>query len=735
MTAVLGSTRWWLSIALPSLSITWTIVNAARVWGDLTGLEQALIVSSAVALVTAIVARDDRALALVVLAYLLLVACAFIGPPDQVPWLVMPNLVGNAAYIAIMLAPRRIGFVFPFIAAAIFAAILSRRPSDVIMWAPTDATGWIVVGQVFWACGALWWTWNRLVDDAADGDAAFHSTRERIRSSIEARERDEAWRSAAVRVHESILNTIRYVLTADRIDRSGLIRLLQHSEASEPLPAELVQRTMLVSIFTEAIDRALLPPNVRVEAQALPIGLDGPSRMAVLEALVELLRNSAAHGHALTVHIRARRQGNGPLVIEVTDDGDGMSSAARRGFGLDRVVGDGLASVGARWDLVSTGAGTKTTITVPLGLAHVTPGFTRRESDYARIAVSAVLAGTITIGIAWFIVVAASDTSRSGLAAILGVLGVVGALAVFARHQRVSGLATVAVASLSVGATVLLALGISGCASVEVSSAVLNTTGFAVVLVAVWGTTSAGVLSVAAWSLSAVLLMSRLDDGCRAPAVLAVTNSLVTVPVLLLTSYFAARVLRRAQQRTFEAEIQEAGETARALASRLFAERLSTSVAEAGAVLELISSGSADELGARRSLLVLDARIRMLMQCEPGQDGAIMRLAGRMIDVAVHAGVVVNVRSLSGSKDDSALPQCLEDALLSLLEGIPGATVVVQAFYDDEHDYLSVTLDDMPSGLGDRLADCVAGTTTAVDVVDNQIGPAVILVSRRHSLG
>lgn len=729
MTQALETTRWWLVIVLPSVTLAWVVIAAGRVWSSLTIVDHLMIVLSLLSLFTAIVLRSNRGLWLAAFAYIPLVICAFLGPEGAPPWLAMPNLVGNAAYLVIMLTPRRIGWIFGVVAAFVFTLVWRLQPSDVVMWAPRTSAGWIVIAQLFWACCMLWWTWHRLVRDATDADGDYSATVSRTRAAVEAREADDAWRTAAVRVHETVLNTIRYVALARPIDRAALRTLLDASTLSVPRRTSGNVDTVR-AILDSVIEITMVDAEVRLPARIPELQFTAQTSAAVREALVELIRNAAIHGLASRITIAIHQRERAVLQIEVSDNGRGVRSGAAHGFGLSRIIGEGLEGIGAEWSLDSSERGTTATMMVPLTDSTSEPPMRRSDSDYGRLLISAVIGGTMTVGLLWFVLIASQASLPTIAVAFMGAAGALATLVLLGRHRRVGAWATIAFLIGPVAFPWALALVNHGCAQANVIAGAFNVSGYAVILVATWGRGRIGALGVLAWSIGGVALMNSMSAGCRTPTLLAEVNSLLTVPVLLIAVSLAARVTRRARQRRFDAEVVQLKEAARARTTREFVERLSGSIGDANVILEEIADGAIDDAEAHRRLEIADARIRMLMQVDPQRDGAMTMLAAQLVDAALRAGSRVNVRAINGSSDRTPLDPRLGIALGEFLERSVGE-VTIQVFQDEAHDYLTLTLTDVTLPELPDIARAVRGVTSiSVDVQGSADSEVAIMVTR-----
>jgi len=103
--------------------------------------------------------------------------------------------------------------------------------------------------------------------------------------------------------------------------------------------------------------------DARIEERDAGIGAD--VRRQFFLTFKEAVRNAARHSGCTRVAVSLRREGTS-LLLEVDDDGRGMSGGEEPGLGLASLRGR-AASLGGRLDVTSRpGEGTRVALVVPL---------------------------------------------------------------------------------------------------------------------------------------------------------------------------------------------------------------------------------------------------------------------------------------------------------------------------------------------------------------------------------
>lgn len=730
----LQTTRRWLILGTACVLITISTLLGARAWAQLSGLERAMLALSVSLVVLAVLLRRRRrTLWLAPAAVLCLSVPALLAPTETPGWIPMPNAVANAGYIIILLVPRWVGLAVALGNGVLLSIVISRNPTNVVGPALEVSSGRIVVAQIVAASLALWWAWQIQVREAAATDVDLLRREENARRAIAQQERAQVWRTTATRVHESVLNSIRYVLGTSTVDRV----MLADSLVSTTTPPEQIVDSPSHSLIDlmdrlradEAVGALVDVHGVLPRADLAPDVFE-----AARAALVEMARNSVRHGSATRVVVDCRNDGAN-TVIRMQDDGSGLSEGAPFGIGLDTVVGASLADIGGTWSLESEPErGVTATIVVPRRNAGRRSSEPFTPFDQGRFLVTSILAGSAAVGLAYFVLWAVEGGVRGLPILIAGGVSIAAALWLVVRRRRV-GLVLGLV--LSAGAAIVpwLLVGQSlPCSDVTSISPVVNIAGFAVLIIATWSRFATGAIGMAVWVSGVLVVVVTLPAGCGSQLALALLNSLAIIPVLLAVTYAGVRSFQRAQDRATAARKREIVEQSRAEAEMELNTTLYGAVDDALVLLREVADGAPVDPSMRTRLEVCDMRIRAAIQVDPLTAGAFSATARHLIERVAATGIPLDVRSLGSSDDDRPLPDEVTDLLTRVLSVRVDSPVVIQAFTTGIDDHLSVATSPVAlqeAGLHDGQAVEISDVVIEVDV-DTQGSDArgTVVVSR-----
>jgi len=146
--------------------------------------------------------------------------------------------VSYLSYMWAVLMPRRMGMLAIILGPLALAGVWSQRPTNAIAGGLVLADGSLALIQVSAATGMIWWAWNSLRIEADIEDARLVDLDEQTSRALEITERAAMWRLAGTRLHESILNSIRYLLasaSAVSVDRE---QLRAFAEVALPTPED-----------------------------------------------------------------------------------------------------------------------------------------------------------------------------------------------------------------------------------------------------------------------------------------------------------------------------------------------------------------------------------------------------------------------------------------------------------------------------------------------------------------
>jgi signal transduction histidine kinase len=731
-----------------ALGVAWGLTSVFGIvaWRQTSDLEHAvLVLSGTLVLAGLVLGGRSRYLWLSAIGMALVVLSAAAAPDGSPAWIPLGTMSGYAAYMVVMLCSRRIGLVAAFAGAAVLALVWSTDPSNAIPGGLAVWGGWVQVAQQLAGSLAIWWAWNTLAREARSADSMLLDLQQRTAAAVAVQERARLWRAAATRVHESVLNSIRYALHEGDIDRARLGQEIARDrvdwgvEDSPPV-------TSLPALIGELSADEMVGGFIVTRGAQPQVRLDPEVFRAARAALVEVARNSVRHGGATAVMVELSQPDPGMIEVAVTDNGTGLSGASRPGIGTTTVLDSALAEVGGSWSLTSAdgGSGSCVTIRIPsLDPAGQGPAAARAfpPFDKGRLLVTAPLASTAAVASLYYTGLFQLGGLRPLLAVLLGVFGALAALATVVRRRRLS-LRPSLLLVLAPAVVPWLLLGQSfTCGDAAAASRAVNIAGFSMLVIVAWGGRVTGLVGLPIWGVGSVLLASSMTSDCRGFSVVALLNTVIALPIVLSVTAAGARAYQRAQDRTQLARQLEIVESSRAAAAVDVNTALRDSVEAALTILGDLAQGAPLDDARREDLERVDGRIRAGIQVDPQSDGAMAVLAKSLVDDIASLGITVNVRSLVASADQRPLPTAVQHTLYRLLATPGTAPPVIQAFTDGEEDHLSVVVERDALAAADlRLGATVSMDGVSIEVddepLDGEATPDIaILISRPIDVG
>jgi hypothetical protein len=611
-TALIQTRRWVFALGIGSAYAISVSIGLAG-WEQLSSIEHVLLMTSVPFFVAGMVLiRSGSYLWLFAPALGSLLMCAILVPLSHPQWIAAVLLTSYLAYTWVALTSRWVGLLGVVLGPVVLAAVWWQRPTNVIPGGLILADGSLALIQLAAATAMLWWAWNSLRVEADRSDAGLADLDSRTTQAMLVTARAAMWRLAQSRLHASVLNSIRYLLSSARVDR------------------EILRDFSIVSLPT-------------------------PQDSALIDSV-------------------------SPAVDSTT------------------------------WD----------------DPAPINKG---------RLLVTAALAGNALGGISYLIYLLADQGMRALPVVALGAVGSVSALVIVLRRKRVSAAFALPLIALPAILPWLFLSQDLGCQQALIVSPILNIAGFCVMVIAAWATRTTGVLGLLVWGLGTVLIALRVSTDCRQFMMVALINSLVTMPLIIIVTYAGTKAYATARRRAWEIRQQEIRERSRAAAALEVNSQLDGVVQEAVALMGAIAEGAdVDEQMAERLRLV-DGRIRANMQVGPQGSGAFALLAKSIVDHMASRGRAVMVKAINSSPDLRPLPQSALEVVEQLIYGSQGR-VSVQVITDGHEDFLSVTVSAsalIPAGLK-------AGTSTSwndcmldIEVTDEDgggSGTATVVLSR-----
>ena len=229
-------TRRWVFVLGVGIAYAITMAVAVLDWSQLTGGERALALFT-IPFFVAGLAFSTRTfgLWLFVPALLAILICALLYPESGPRWIAGVLLASYCSYLWAVLAPRWIGALAIVLGPILLVVVWWQRPENVIPGGLALANGSLAVIQVATATAMIWWAWNSLRSEADRTDADLAALDARTAESMLVTERAAMWRLTATRLHESVLNSLRYLIASPTVDRAVL---RDFADVSLPTPQD-----------------------------------------------------------------------------------------------------------------------------------------------------------------------------------------------------------------------------------------------------------------------------------------------------------------------------------------------------------------------------------------------------------------------------------------------------------------------------------------------------------------
>ena len=695
--SLLVTRRWLIGLLFTQAWLFAALVGALQ-WQRLTSADRLALVLSAL-LITVGWATSRRPIGLWLITgaplALVLAAIANGGSPQDVTWIALSTSAGHVAYGLVLLTPPAIGLVSILGCTALLAFAWSREPENVLPGALAVADGRIALALLAVSAFMLWLAWHVLWRRAAAEDASRARLADRVAQEIEAQERSRLWRDTAVRVHERLLSTLRYLVQSPEPDRAGLRTLLADAEGLDlhrsPSDLEHGVRAATAACIASGI--------IQLDDSVIDLPVSDRARAAARAAIVECALNAVLHGDATTVLVSAERDAR-QVRVHIRDDGRGVSDAAIPGLGWSAVLDTGLADVNGSWTLTSSADGTTVTLVVPAINATTTATIGSDGFAQGRTLLSAPLLAVGGIGIA-FTALAASPFA-AGLAIIVANVAVVAVGAVVIVRGRRPSVPVTSAALLAAAATPwLVRFGLPPTVSMEQLTPGLVTSGYTLITLALWCRPWQFIGGLAVWAAGMLALAARTSPEGQPSLLVGLVNCLVIVPVVIVVLSIATRRFRRTQNAILLQREALNRELIRANATAVIDQQLSACVAKAEAIIRRVADGAEVDAAIRHELACLEGLIRATIQVDQLSDGEFARVAARLSNEAFNRSIPARIGTIISSTDATPLPRDLVQGLESAISSAEAITIRV-----------------MTSGSSDHLSLHLHGPTVAGDGLD-----------------
>jgi hypothetical protein len=710
----LVATRRWLIVVLSVLLTVLYLASALLHWAAISPPGRAGILAAVVlAAIGWALSRNPARLWFCVAGMSCFPALALIGVCGSEPWIPMPSAVGYPVYFAIVLASRRVGLAMAFVAPILVELIWIQRPGSVIAEGIAISGGWVAVAQVMSAGLALWVAWNLLQRQAESADLDFQAQQARTLESLKVQERARVWRSAAARLHESVLNSIRYVLSTSEPDTYKLsMGLTNDFTVGESIGNDSA------SLFSAVKSDVVAGHIVRV-VSSVDVALSPPVYESTRAALIEVARNALVHGNASRVEITSvATADNAELIVQLRSNGSEIPPQAALGVGTATVLIEGLAAIGGQIAVVDSAQGQTITITIPAGSDAVDRDLERQAFDKGRLLITAPLAAGSVVGLLYFMFLVREFGLSALPASVFALVAAVTAAGlVVGRRRQLGGLGYVLMAAPALVPWLLIGLRVS-CVFAPNVAASLNIAGYSAVVIATWIGVRPAALGLGTWLTGALVLLVGYPDACHAAFVYVLANTMLLLPVAIFIVTIGVTSNQRVSARREMTRLRDLVERSRALAEIDLNAGLNDATRDAVSSLSALANGRPVDDAARAELLAIDARIRAAIQVDPARSGEFAVVARNLIEFTALQGRPVQVRAIGGSSDQTQMPSDVSWRLRQCLSSCGASTVpVIQVFTDGEWDFLSLVVDQIGVWGGHFVVD----TSTMVDDLEIEV--------------
>lgn len=748
--AMISSRRWTVAIfAIVGITLQIIVVVTQRI--HVTPIQWVLFAIAILTLVVGVLRGTGRySLSLLAFGSWLLVVMNFFAADDADPWLLINNdaLFGIFA-IAVIARPA-----FFWLAVIVLPFVLRlawmSHPKQVIASGFQIWDGWIPSIQVAVVGITVYYVWRALQRESRLRDERILENRMSMHRALETQARGRVWHDAAVRIHESLLNEIRYVLAVAHVDGPRLRTIIEEMNAweIENAPTPRMNLRELIDSVSHTND---LESRVRVALWVSDVELPGETWLALRAATIEACRNLLRHTDAHEVRLDARREGS-TLVIEVSGPGQPTRSRAPQGVGSALVITESLRTLGGDVAFLENTEGVR--MWIPVEFADEVPEPTTQkflsslrargdldgDSAFARsrVLMTTLIGAMAGSGFLYFIALGPGLSANAALGVVtmlVGIIAVAIAYVIPLGRIRIPPAFAVLLYLPSLAFLVLALAGDHSCAEALPLASAVNLTGFAVVVVGIWSRIWVLALGLVVWVTLTINLINDVPATCTNLNYFPIINTLFIMPIAALAILIAWRYNDRAQRMAEEVAARSDLERARAMAASEINERLRELVRRALELLVEASTMDTLEPRLRRLLQVVEGRIRIAVQVDPQVSGAFALLAQDLVDRAAEREIPIDVRLIEASRSVEPLEPAVVDFIIEILADSWPELATLSVFSDDDDDYLTLTA--RVTALHDVESLHRFGTATVeIDRAQEEMGVesgAAIIVSRLNN--
>lgn len=633
------------------------------------------------------------------------------------------DIVIFACISAVMLTNKWVGLCFALLGGVVTIWIWEFGPSYVVAVSHFIGEGIESEVQIVSALVLAWWAWDVLRKEANANDRLFEAivsdTQRVIQVSALARTR----REVSTILHESLLNTIRYVFTTPAVNVELLGREIERTDALLVEEPEF-EEFSIAALETTVIDDAPTKNLVHFEAPGDEIQLSAEVFRALRAAIGEAVRNAVTHGYATRVDVLVTVDGT-RLQVEVSDNGRGVGANGREGFGLRYAITENIASVSGE---TTINTDFSLSMSVPISVTErsaLTLAATGDAFAKARLVVTAALSGLAIGGLFYTADLVVNFVPAEWFAAMVSVPAFLVPVFVVLRRQSLAPWLGLVLSLFAAAVPALLVSDSIECIEALSLVGLMSATSASVVTIVLWTRRGFAAISIPIWMVSAAWMLSSVAPQCQQNTTASALYVVAAAPVLLIFGYFLMRGFNRANAASLKAAQQQREERAQLRAAEVVEAEYSELVSQAQETLRsVVDEGYLSE-SARLRLEQLEAKIRAAIQVDPDSSSGMALLAHDTVNRFVNRGLRVRARAFVDSGDRRPVSEEVRGAMRAITGGINGGELEVQLITDGDTDILTM-----------RFAGCgpVANLREEVDgcvISTREVNDGFILVVRR----